>query len=177
MLDEPFAGLHKPLAASLLAEASRLLSRGDYNPLESPLRRRAGDEAQRQVSSGHLCGLAPAWHSHGRAIRGVAEQPTQSCLYPPAATEPCSIPTTVRRLQHDPSSLCSTVADIPPSRPAYPNSTARKRCPGCRRAAPARRASAKLPGQHEHGAILGPVEEVRVSSSTSRGLPSLRIRP
>jgi hypothetical protein len=65
--------------------------------------------------------------------------------------------------------------DYAMSRPVEGQSTARKRRPGCRVAAPARCAGAQRPGQREHGAMLTTVGEDSVYlMSPSR---YLHIRP
>ena len=167
-------GIGRINLATLLAEASGPLSRRDYSALRTlsgvaPVTKRSGKSylvvmrraahkrlrntvyhwtriaIQHDLKSSRYAALRQRGHAH--AARFAASPTDYSILLAPSCGDRhYSIPTTVRRPQHERSSLCSTAADIPPSRPAYPNSTARKRCPGCRRAAPALRAGAKRPG-------------------------------
>lgn len=169
-------GIGRINLATLLAEASGPLSRRDFSALRTlsgvasvtkrsgkshlVIMRRAAHKRLRntvyhwtRIAIQHdpkcrsrYAALRQRGHSHGRAIRGVADRLLNlACtLLRPTESVRSQLRCAGHSMNHHP--FVQTGADIPPSRPAYPNSTARKRCPGCRRAAPALRAGAKRPG-------------------------------
>ena len=165
-------GVGRSTLAVLLTEAAGPLARRDYAALRTlsgvaPVTKRSGKTCIVTMRYAAQARLRQAvFHWARAAVQKIHEpqplrcpartrsllrpRPTR-CRRPAARSRPasccsgkhCSTPSTVHRRRRKQASLGSTAAAIPSPRPVSRQSTARKRCPGDRAAAPAHFAPAR----------------------------------